>query len=193
MQDIDYSIESDASLVSPKEQTCLICGKHLSKYNKLGRCFHHPDPEKERRRLKRKTLIAALNERSQLPVIQVASEAPPHEIPPEHAAKDIISEEKIITLVCELFGFSREELVAQGRQVPIVRARHTLMYLLYTDTSLPYTDVAVLLGGRDHTTVLHGVSKIEEALKTDLELQKVIHYIRSHYHPPKKILGGFLF
>ena len=44
------------------------------------------------------------------------------------------------------------------------------MYLLRNDLKLPLMDIGKTLGGRDHTTIMHGVKKIEELMTTDSQL-----------------------
>ena len=66
-------------------------------------------------------------------------------------------------LPVDLTGKNRTKAVNQGRQLAMYLAR-TL-----TDASLP--QIGLALGGRDHSTVLHGCTRIAEALLTDIELR----------------------
>jgi hypothetical protein len=186
MNDTDYSVEGEVSSIPPSTNKCSICGKLLSRYNKTGRCFHHPDPEKERRQEERdaRREAATIIGRA-LPAIPESTEASAgNTVAGDVERKEPLTPERIMTLVCDLFGMSREEVESGGRQAAIARARHVLMYLLYSDTHLSYQAIGGRLGGRDHTTVIHGVSKINEELETDSELQELIRYLRSQYDPP---------
>lgn len=181
MRDIDYSVQDDISAASSTARTCSICGKRLSKYNKLGRCFHHPDPEKKRKQRE----LQARREAS-VKTIPPAVPSTTESLVPEDTEieKEPISAERLIVLISELFGVSRAEIEGGSRQGALVRARHVLMYLLYNDTSFTYPAIGALIGGRDHTTVIHGVSKITHELETDPELQNLIRHVRSRYLPP---------
>jgi len=56
------------------------------------------------------------------------------------------------------------------------------MYLIYDMTKTPYMTIGEFLGGRDHTTILHGVRKIEEELKDMAKVkQDVANIIQNVY------------
>ncbi|MFZ2199735.1 MAG: chromosomal replication initiator protein DnaA [Microgenomates group bacterium] len=84
----------------------------------------------------------------------------------------------VINKTAQYFSFKSAELVGASRKAPLTNARHTAMYLLYKDLQLPYEQVGRLFGGRDHTTIIHAVEKIEEKIKTDPEMAKIIADIK---------------
>lgn len=174
MADID--VEDDVNR-HPPPQHCSICGKRLSRYNKLDRCFHHPDPREVQRQLAREARRQKLVRTPHPSVPPLPADEPASQDPQEEG----LLQEKVVVTVCETFGVSRVTLEAGGRQEPVVRARHILMYLLYIDTALSYPAIGTLLGGRDHTTVIHGVSRITEGIRTDPDLQNLVRYLRSRY------------
>ena len=57
------------------------------------------------------------------------------------------------------------------------------MYLLRSDTQLSMPQIGEELGGRDHTTVMYGVDKIADLLKTDTALQGQVANIRAQSMP----------
>ena len=61
-------------------------------------------------------------------------------------------------------GFSVDELCGKSRQRPLVTARQIAMYLFRDLTDLSYPSIARLFGGRDHTTVIHAVEKIQRQM-----------------------------
>ena len=75
-----------------------------------------------------------------------------------------LSPSKIIDLVCSHFKVKKEELKKQDRSKRIAYPRQICMYLLRKHTDLNYTDIAHLLGRKDHTTIMHGVEKITQDL-----------------------------
>lgn len=68
---------------------------------------------------------------------------------------------EIQEVVCEAFGIDRVQLCAARRTAPLVRARQVGMYLAKTMTGRSLPEIGRRFGGRDHTTVLHAVRKIE--------------------------------
>ena len=87
---------------------------------------------------------------------------------PQGATRSITIEQ-IQSAVCEWFHISLGELRGDKRSQAIVFPRQVAMYLAreLTDSSLP--KIGARFGGRDHTTVLHAVSKITRLLKEDRE------------------------
>jgi chromosomal replication initiator protein len=54
------------------------------------------------------------------------------------------------------------------------------MYLMRKDADISLEEIGKALGKRDHTTVMHGIRKIEEDLKTDATLRSDLMSIREH-------------
>lgn len=78
----------------------------------------------------------------------------------------------MICLVQEVTSIHEKDLCGPSRTSSFAKARHILFFLLrkFTDSSFP--SIANRIGGRDHTTVMHGVRRIEEQLaKSDVPLQ----------------------
>ena len=71
-----------------------------------------------------------------------------------------IHPDDIINLICSHFQIKSTQLKGPKRDASLVRARHACMYLLYSELKLTYVEIGNLLGGRDHTTIMHGVEKI---------------------------------
>ncbi len=90
----------------------------------------------------------------------------------EHALEDLLPQtdtEIPASLVLEetarYFGLSVDDLVSPSRSRPLTTARHVAMYLLRECTAMSYVRIGELFGGRDHTTVLHGVTKIAKNMR----------------------------
>ena len=86
---------------------------------------------------------------------------------------------KIISIICKHFDLNLKELTGPKRQKGLVLPRHITMYILSEDLNLTMEKIGQLLGGRDHTTVMHGRDKIKELLLKDRELQKTLIDIKS--------------
>ena len=66
--------------------------------------------------------------------------------------------------VCLFYKIKPTQIKGVKRDSFLVRARHITMYLLRKELGLSYTEIGNILGGRDHTTIIHGVEKIERML-----------------------------
>ena len=69
------------------------------------------------------------------------------------------------TEMAVILGFSVDALRGKSRQRPLVTARQQAMYVFRELTDLSYPSIARLFGGRDHTTVIHAVDKIQRLMK----------------------------
>lgn len=84
----------------------------------------------------------------------------------------------VISRTAQYFSYKPSDLTGSSRKAPLATARHTAMYVLYTDMDIPYEQIGMLFGGRDHTTVMHAVEKITERLKSDPSIGKIIADIK---------------
>jgi len=71
----------------------------------------------------------------------------------------------ILEATSKMFDFSIEDIEGQSRRRPLVTARQIGMYVCRDLTELSYPAIAEIFGGRDHTTVIHAVRKIETLMK----------------------------
>jgi chromosomal replication initiator protein len=87
-------------------------------------------------------------------------------------------EEKIITIdqiqrrVCDFFGVKLSDLKAKTRTKAIAFPRQVAMYLARQMTHSSLSEIGRAFGGKDHTTVLHAVDKIQTLLQEDPKLRK---------------------
>ena len=109
----------------------------------------------------------------------------------EQALKDIISpnEKKIITpeyiisVVSEHYGVTSADLCGNKRNAKIVMPRQVSMYLCREIISTPLKNIGKCLGNRDHTTVMHGIEKIEHELENDDNLKNTIDILKKKINP----------
>lgn len=109
----------------------------------------------------------------------------------EKALKDIISPDQqkvitpeyIISVVAEHYHVTTADLCGNKRSSKIVMPRQIAMYLCrdIIDTSLK--TIGKNLGNRDHTTVMHGIEKIEKELQTNDNLKNSIDTLRKKINP----------
>lgn len=71
----------------------------------------------------------------------------------------------IINNVCLFYNIKPTQIKSAKRDAFLVRPRQVAMFFLKTKLKLTYVEIGNLLGGRDHTTIMYGVEKVEEMLK----------------------------
>ena len=109
----------------------------------------------------------------------------------EEALKDIIYPDKpkeitpslIIEVVAEHFGVTPEDITSKRRNSEFVRPRQVVMYLCRTLTETSLSGIAKILGKKDHTTVIHGITKITEEIVNNEELRNKIETIKKKIIP----------
>jgi chromosomal replication initiator protein len=80
----------------------------------------------------------------------------------------------IIKYVCTFYNVKPTALKGPKRDASLVKARQVTMYLLKKELGLPLAEIGNLLGGRDHTTIMHGVEKIENLVDNKAKISEDI-------------------
>lgn len=113
--------------------------------------------------------------------LQLAEQALRDIISPDE--KKIITPDYIISVVAEHFNLTPTDLSGNKRNSKVVVPRQIAMYLCreIIDTSLK--TIGKSLGNRDHTTVMHGIEKIEKELETDLNLSNTVDILKKKINP----------
>jgi chromosomal replication initiator protein len=86
--------------------------------------------------------------------------------------------EDIQRVVARQYNVSRADLLSSRRTANVVRPRQVAMYLAKTLTLRSLPEIGRRFGGRDHTTVLHAVRKIENLVNTDTALAEEIELLK---------------
>lgn len=92
------------------------------------------------------------------------------------AKKRVTSVKKIAESVAEFYNISMEDLIKQSRKKEFVKPRQIAMYLIRKELDNSFPSIGDFFGGRDHTTVMHAVDKVEnlisakESFKQELDL-----------------------
>jgi chromosomal replication initiator protein len=92
--------------------------------------------------------------------------------------------EEIQDRVATAFGISRAELTGTSRAATPLRARQVAILLTRESTDLSLPQIGRLYGGRDHSTVLNSLKRIETTLTTDPQLAARVSRLRSEIHSP---------
>jgi chromosomal replication initiator protein len=86
--------------------------------------------------------------------------------------------ESVLEAATRYFNVSLADLQGKARDKRVVGPRQIAMYLLREETALSLNDIGGLLGGRDHTTVMHGCEKVAGALDSDSRLRTDVRAVR---------------
>ena len=86
----------------------------------------------------------------------------------------------ILAATARHFDMRQDDLLGKRRDARTAGARQVAMYLMRNDGRETLPEIGRVLGGRDHTTVLHGCAKIERRLKLEDRLKGDVEAIRAH-------------
>ena len=89
----------------------------------------------------------------------------------------IITPSTIITLVEKHFNLKENSLVSSKRSKDVAFARQIAMYIMRELTEMSTPKIGQELGGRDHTTILHGIEKIERDINNDSTIKNLVNDI----------------
>ena len=86
----------------------------------------------------------------------------------------------IIDEVCKFYNIDADALRGQGRTKDISLARQIAMYQIRSMTNLSLKEIGKEFDGRDHTTVLHSIDRIEKRVKEDPDIKEIIKDITAN-------------
>jgi len=96
--------------------------------------------------------------------------------------KTVVAKEKIINAICEHFKITKTNLVRGGNYPKYSHARYIAFMLLHKHTVLTKSEIGRMFN-KDHTTVIHGIRKVQDMISINLEISDHIFEIK------KSILG----
>ena len=94
--------------------------------------------------------------------------------------KKKITPDLIIEETARYFNITPEDIMGSKRSNKIVHPRQISMYLIKEMTDSTLKQIGEIMGGKDHTTILYGINKIEESLKTDGKLGDTVEAIKDN-------------
>lgn len=109
--------------------------------------------------------------------MDVAAEALQNMVGGKNVATQL-SEQKIINVVADYYNLAPAQLTGKIRTGQIALARHVAMYLIRDMLDVPLKKIGQVFGGKDHTTVMSAITKVEKELKTDDKLQEAIDELK---------------
>ncbi len=94
-----------------------------------------------------------------------------------------ITPQLIIEVVSEHFNISVDQMISKNRSNDIAKPRQIAMYLCKNMTSNSLDIIGQLLGGRDHSTIIHGVKKVSEEYENNETTRQTIETIKKKINP----------
>lgn len=85
---------------------------------------------------------------------------------------------KVVSTVAKYFDFRNKDLLGSSRKADLVVARHIAMLLLRDTLGIQLEKVGEIMGGRDHTTVMHAVEKMEREMNVNVDIRQKITAIK---------------
>ena len=85
----------------------------------------------------------------------------------------------LLSVCAKHFNIKTGDLCGSSRKKELVTARHITAYLLLNELKIPLKEVGDLLGGRDHTSIMHARDKVASELNTSPQLKEVINQIKN--------------
>ena len=82
--------------------------------------------------------------------------------------------DEIIRNICSFYDIKETMIKGPRRDSQLVKARQIAMFILKQDLSLSFTEIGNILGGRDHTTIMHGVEKIEGLMSNKIFSEEIL-------------------
>ncbi|HYC79803.1 MAG TPA: chromosomal replication initiator protein DnaA [Candidatus Binatia bacterium] len=93
-----------------------------------------------------------------------------------------VSAKKIIEIVSDFYNVMPEDLLKQSRKKEYVNPRQIAMYIIRKELETSLPSIGEFFGGRDHTTVIHAIDKIERNIKEKSGLKQEIDLIRDRIY-----------
>lgn len=88
-----------------------------------------------------------------------------------------VSVEDIQRSVCEYFKINLSDLLGSGRSKRVSQPRHMAQYLSRKLTDLSFPDIAQKFGGKDHTSIIYAVRKVERDMEKDSNVASIVNHL----------------
>ena len=106
----------------------------------------------------------------------------------QNAIRDVLSDnvtvpvliDRVLSEVSSYFGLTAEDLCSKKRTAEIAMARQIAMYAIREMAAVSLTQIGDVFGGRDHTTVMHSIHKVEDELKVNPHLKSDVAEIMAN-------------
>jgi len=89
---------------------------------------------------------------------------------------------EIIAKTAQYFNLAVNDILGKSRERKLVRPRQIAMYIMRDELNMPFPKIGDVLGGKDHTTIMHGVKLITNLIKKDEQIQNHITLIKENLY-----------
>jgi chromosomal replication initiator protein len=90
-----------------------------------------------------------------------------------------VTKEEVYEIIKNVCGITMEQIVSKDRHREIIDARHILCAILSKNFGITLKKIGQILGGRDHTTIVHSINMFEDRFETSEYYQEMV---RTIYH-----------
>lgn len=90
----------------------------------------------------------------------------------------LVNAREVIKKTAAFYGLNEKDILQPSRKKDVVKPRQIIMYLLREELKSSYPYIGELMGGKDHTTVIHACNKIAEEINSNPELYQEISAIK---------------
>lgn len=97
-----------------------------------------------------------------------------------------ITIDKVQKVVCDYFNITRDDLLSKTRKRQIVQARQIAMYMSRTLINCSLSTIGAEIGGKDHATVLHACSTVNDLMATDKTFKQYVTDIEKILVPVRR-------
>jgi chromosomal replication initiator protein len=94
--------------------------------------------------------------------------------------------DKVQRVVCEYFKITRDELLSKTRKRQIVQARQIAMYMSRNLINCSLSTIGAEIGGKDHATVLHACTTVNDLMSTDKTFRQYVTDIEKMLVPVRR-------
>ena len=94
-----------------------------------------------------------------------------------------VTPQLVIEIVSEHFHLTADQMISKNRSNDIAKPRQIAMYLCKNMTDTPLDTIGALLGGRDHSTIIHGIKKVTEEYESNETTRGLIDTIKKKINP----------
>ncbi len=99
-------------------------------------------------------------------------------------AQSKLSLEAILEVAAAYFGIAIADLTGRSRSAKIALQRQMVMYVMREETGASLPQIGAALGGRDHTTIMHGFDRVATDIEADPELRRQVTELREKLYLP---------
>jgi chromosomal replication initiator protein len=96
----------------------------------------------------------------------------------QSSKRQVVSAEKVLKTIQKFYNVSIDDIVSSKRNKEIIKPRHVAMYILYNIVGLSFPEVGRELGGKDHTTIMHGCKVVNKDLGNSKQFKDEVEMLK---------------